>query len=169
MLETRLDMIINGYSDDQIGVLAYVLNHRFNLSESKLREIFEVEVGEIHSKLGSQAIERVVKMLITKFRTKPEVNEIIDVLYGVFDALDASDLATPERMTKLSNYIYGNWDELLAEIPSESELEPEPEQEGGKEFERRLAGVRYVPHRAPRAQLHFKQPFTAGKYQNWSK
>jgi hypothetical protein len=154
-LSIRLNLIFEGYTDDPIGLITYVLNHRFKISESKVRELLETNGQDRITMRGLEmdAVHEVVKRLLElqpptplagePLRTKPESDEIVYVLMRVMDELGFDDLATSERLYKLGNFIYGNWDELTMMINP-----PEGEPDTG-DIEAELANVPKISMRKP--------------------
>jgi hypothetical protein len=127
-LSVRLNLIFEGYTDDSVGLITYVLNHKFKISESTVRKLLETDEQDKQDKITLRGLEMdiinaVVKRLLETplpkplagepLRTKPNINEVSRSLILMMDELGLETLADSQRLLRLSNFIHGSWDELI--------------------------------------------------------
>lgn len=147
----KLDLVLNGYTPTQVGLLTSVLSKRFKISEKQvcdaigiqtpLKESFLIKGGPDSNLKQAQRwqIDRAVQMLQKMSSLKPDYKEAMATVMAVLQEINFPG-TTRAYADRLAKYLMTNWDNLIMAA------HPEPTGEEGEEMALRnkLSGVQPI-------------------------
>lgn len=159
----KLMLTLKGYSPNEIGILTYALNHKFNITEEQVKNIFQIDetflakhgpIKQGQTWQAQQAVDAIIKSfghIAPAYRVAlPKVLEVLKEINfpGMIGDQGQINTKYADRLTK---YIIHNWNELT------SHREPQVDygNKSGEELEARLKKVPWLkkPTGNPRDSL----------------
>jgi hypothetical protein len=113
-LGLALDIVMEGYSRDQAGLMAFVFDRKF-LSEEQIRklltEVHQVNFSQLSNRqisVAKAAVDELFKMTNGQI---PNLDSIRRVIYSISDELYLR--LNDRAIGNLALFIYNNWEELI--------------------------------------------------------
>jgi hypothetical protein len=145
-LSLRLTLVLEGYTQTDIGLLTYLLNQRIKITEETVQKILQIiptilEAEEQLTTFDKQFLDRVINPLQNHFQflnvKQPSFQDVTIFLRDFIQALPPRMQRifqrNPNRYHDLASYIYRNWKhlQLIQDLPEDTpgpeEIEETPE------------------------------------------
>ena len=143
-LDIRIGMVLEGYSQTDIGLFTYLLNRRIKITEEIVQKILQItpvileaEFLQNYDRLtgfDKNIINRTIDPLQNQLqrigKNHPNFHEVINFLRELVlmspPPIQQAFQRNPNRFHDLASYIYRNWKnlQLVQDLPEET---PEPE------------------------------------------
>jgi hypothetical protein len=144
-LDTRIGMVLEGYSQTDVGLFTYLLNKRIKITEETVQKILQItpvvleaEFIQNYDRLTTfdkQFLDKVIDPLNTQLqkshKTHPTFQDVIALIRNLVQIssprIQQTFQRNPNRYHDLASYIYRNWEnlQLVQDLPEET---PEPEE-----------------------------------------
>lgn len=137
-IDIKLGMILEGYSQTDVGLFTYLLNRRIKITEETVQKILQItpvileaEFIQNYDRLTTfdkQFLDGIVPFLP---KTQPAFQDVIEFLRKFIrkspPRIQQTFQRNPNRYHDLASYIYRNWKnlQLVQDLPEET---PEPEE-----------------------------------------
>lgn len=131
-LDTRIGMVLEGYSQTDIGLFTYLLNKRIKITEETVQKILQITPvvleDEFHrlTTFDKQFLGRITPFLPN---VQPTFQDAIEFLRQFINRapprIQQAFQRNPNRYHDLASYIYRNWKDLQLTQDVEDTQEPE--------------------------------------------
>ena len=133
-LDTKIDMVLEGYSQTDIGLFTYFLNKRIKITEDEVKKLLQItpvileeDFWTNHDQLNTQDKEILNHLeLPDKQPTFQDALQLLRIIGRRVPRIGNYFIRNPNRLHDLASYIYRNWKNLslIKDLPEET---PEPE------------------------------------------